>query len=151
MIDGNFPISRTQAKTMVGGLVGMAIVGMLLFGGYLPGLHPQYTPNPLTTYDGRSYYWAALSVPSPPFLSSHSAPTSSVFRNDTIWRWVTNAGWLGGAYLHGNVTERNGTVYEFVIGGFSGQANWTDRFVAPGASVVVEWGGGSLVYVLLLA
>lgn len=151
MMDRDYPITPRQWKVTAAALGAAGIAGILLFGGLIPGLHPNYTTSPLTTLDGRSYYWRELSVPIPWPGTDRTKPTEGSFHNVTFWTWVTNWSILGGTYYHGNASEPNGTVYAFVLGSFRDAANWTGLYVAPGGAIAVEWAGGTTAYLLVLA
>jgi hypothetical protein len=151
MMDRDFPPTPTQWKLTVSALAIGGVVGLLLFGGALPGLHPNFSPHTYFTFEGRNYYWTQLVVPTPWLGSNRTLPVEGSFHNVSYWTWVTDWTVLGGAYLHGNATMVNGTVDVFSIGGSHFRSNWTDQYVSPGAAFVVRWDGGVVAYLLLLA
>jgi len=151
MMDRDFPTTSRERKWTAVALGVCAVVGVLLFGGFVPGLHPSYGSPPTVTLDGRAYYWTMVLLPFPPPGSERTAPTSLLFHNVTFETWFTNWTVLGGAYLHGRVHEPNGTVDAFVIGGFPAQANWTEQYLAPDRAVAVQWHDGLTADFLVLA
>ncbi|MGB6500467.1 MAG: hypothetical protein WBG19_03570 [Thermoplasmata archaeon] len=150
MMDRDFALSSRDIRLTFSALVVSGIVGLLLFGGVLPGLRPDFTPPATVTVDGQSYYWTAFTVPLPLPFSEVSGHVSVAFHNVTFWAWITNWSIVGGEYLHGNASEPNGSVYPFVMGGFPAQTNWTDQYVTPGALIVIQWTGGLVAYFLVL-
>jgi hypothetical protein len=149
MMDRDFSLSPRDVRRTLSALVVAGIVGLLLFGGVLPGLRPDFRPPAIVTFDGEPYYWTTFAIPLPLPFSEVSAHYSVVLHNVTVWAWITNWSVVGGEYLHGNASEPNGTVYPFVMGGFPAQANWTDQYVAPGGAFVIEWNGGLVAYFLV--
>jgi hypothetical protein len=150
MMDRDYPSSPRQTRLTLTVLLVGGVVGILLFGGAIPGLHPDYSSSPITTFDGNSYYWTAFDIPYPLPFTERSADVTFAFHKVTFWAWITNWSALGGEYFHGNATEPNGTVYGFSMGGFPAQTNWTDQYVSPGRAVVVNWNGGLVSYILVL-
>jgi hypothetical protein len=142
MMDGGFPAGPRSRRLTAATLVVGGVVGLLLFGGAIPGVHFRAAGANGTMFDGRPYTGTPFAVPVPFLGLTSTAPGAVGFRNVTLYTWVTNWSLSGGTYLHGNATEPNGTVYPFVLGGFSSQANWTDDYVAPAGAIVVLWAGG---------
>jgi len=139
MMDRDYPPTPRQKQATVVALVAAAIVGILLFAGDLPGLHPQYSGFSTTSYDGRTYYWTNVPLPFEYMGDAKTPPQMTVFHNVTFWTWLTNWTLLGNGYLHGNASGSNGTLYTFVLGGPPSAANRTNVYAAPGGAVVVEW------------
>jgi hypothetical protein len=150
MMDRDYPSTPRQARLTLVSLAACGVVGILLFGGYVPGLHPNFAPA-TATFEGRAYYWTTVIVPIPYTGVNRTLPVSETFHNVTFWTWVTNWSIVGGTYLHGNASGPNSTVYPFTLGGSRFAANWTELYVSPGAAVVVEWTGGWGAYLLVLA
>jgi hypothetical protein len=150
MMDRDFSPTPLQSRLTLASLAVGGVVGLLLFGGVIPGLHPSYTPNPYTTIDGRTYVWSSIPVPIPYPGSSRTLPAADSLHNVTFSTWVTNWSVLGGTYLHGTAAEPNGTVYPFALGGYAYDANWTSRYFAPGGEVAVAWAGGLTAYLYVL-
>ncbi|MFY9716786.1 MAG: hypothetical protein WAK40_02480 [Thermoplasmata archaeon] len=151
MMDREFPPTPLQARLTVGSLAAAGVIGLLLFGGLIPGLHPNYTPSPYATIDGRTYVWSAVTVPIPWLGGTRTPPVPEVFHNVTFTTWVTNWSLLGGTYLHGTADEQNGTLYSFSLGGYAYDTNWTSRYLAPGGAVAVDWSGGLTAYLYVLS
>jgi len=143
-LEQDFPLTRTQAKVLVVGLLLMGAFGAALFGGVTPGLRPDYTPPAVIVVDGTSYYYAAVLLPTPPLLSNHSAPESFGFHNVTFALWVTNWGSFSGGLVRGNGTEPNGTVYSFVLGESALPPVNSTLFLSPDRLFGVYWPGGLL-------
>jgi len=150
MMDHDFPPTPRQARLTLAGLAIGGVIGVLLFGGWIPGLHPNFTPSPYATVDGRTYYWTATNVPIPTPGATRTLPSSEQFRNVTFTTWVTNWSLLGGTYLHVKAMEANGTSYQFALGGYEVAANWTDQYIAPDGTVAAEWSGGLSAYLFVL-
>ena len=106
-------------RTKLGAIafVAMAVFGIVLFGGLIPGLHPNYAEPSTIEVDGQSYYWTDYSFPWPYPPANSTAPTPVAFHNVTFHVWVTN--WYSpiGGVVRGNGTEPNGTSYAFRLGG----------------------------------
>ena len=151
MMDRDYPMTRAQARRTVGALAVCAVVGLLLFGGLIPGLKPDYRVSPTTTFDGRTYYWTLAPLPIPLNGGNVTLPVNFSLANVTFVLWMTNWSIVGGSVLNGNATEPNGTVYHFSFGGFYGTPHWTDEYVSPGGAVAVVWRGQILAELLVLA
>jgi hypothetical protein len=147
MMDRDYPL---HARATLLALVVTAVVGIVVFGGYLPGLKPNWGTGGIVPVDGRTYYYESISVPFPPLGSNTSSPDPFVFHNVTFWIWVT--GWysLAGGQLHGNVSLTNGTEYPFSFQGTPLATGPDELFLAPDGSVGVSWNGG-LTALLLVA
>ncbi|HYA70122.1 MAG TPA: hypothetical protein VEH28_01965 [Thermoplasmata archaeon] len=143
-IDDDFPMSRTQARVLVAGLVIMGVLGVALFGGLIPGLKPNYTMPATLSLDGREYYYTSVLLNSPAILSNLTAPQPFSFHNVSFWLWVTNWGSPAGALVHGNGTEPNGTAFPFVLGQSNLPPVSATLFVSPDYYFAVSWGGGLL-------
>ena len=141
-LDTDYPMSRTQARALVVGLVSMAVIGGLLFGGALPGLKPNYSEPATVTIDGEAYYYTLVRLPSPALFSNSTAPQAFLFHNVSFFLWVTNWDSFSGGLVHGNGTEPNGTVSSFVLGSSSSPPVDSQLFVAPDRAFAVAWAGG---------
>ena len=137
-------MSRTQVRVLVVGLVVMAIVGGLLFGGAIPGLTPNYTLPATITIDGEAYNYSIVKLPSPSLLSNATSPQLFQFHNVSFYLWVTNWDSFSGGLVHGNGTEPNGTVFDFVLGRSAYPPVDTALFVSPDHVFAVSWPGGVL-------
>lgn len=142
VLDQDFPISRRQAQITVVGLVVMAVSGILLFGGFLPGLHPDFSAPAIVTLDGHSYYIepTVLQVPLP--VGTSSGPWNVTFHNVTFTLWLT--GWYSGpgGIVHGIGTEPNGTAYPFSLGGYAANGTRANLFLSPDSAFGCAWTGG---------
>lgn len=127
------------------------VVGILLYGGFLPGLHPHYAPPAFMTIGGRSYYYTAIVVPVPLFGLNYTFPEWVLFHNVTFWYWVTNWSLLRTTLLDGNATLANGTTYAFTVGNGPPLGPHTTQYVSPGGEVAVLWTGGIQADLLVLA
>jgi len=133
------------------GFVAIAIFGIALFGGFIPGLRPNYTEPSTVDVRGLSYYWANYAFPWPYPPANTTAPSEVEFHNVTFHIWVTN--WYSGTggYVNGNGTERNGSVYTFRLGGSGLSANASTLYVSPDTEFGAAWDGQSFVELLVLA
>lgn len=143
-IDQDFPMTGTQAKILVVGLVVMAVFGAALFGGAIPGLKPNYTEPSTILVEGEPYYFTSVSLTPPGLLSNHTLPQPYTFHNVTFELWVTNWGSLRGGLVHGNGTEANGTSYPFLLGESVSPPVNTTLFVSPDRLFGAYWPGGLL-------
>jgi len=143
-MDQDFPMSRTQGKVLVVGLVVMVVIGFALFGGFLPGLKPNYTPPSTVLVEGEPYYYTTVWLNSPSVFSNSTAPQPFVFHNVTFELWVTNWDSPTGGLVHGNGTERNGSVASFVLGNSVSPPMSTSLFVSSDRGFAVYWSGGFL-------
>ena len=143
-MDRDFPMSGTQAKALVVGLVVMAAFGAALFGGAIPGLKPNsFVPNKLVL-NGEPYYFTTFLLNTPFFPVNHTSPQSTSFHNVTFWLWLTNWFSSSGGILRGNGTEPNGSVYSFVLGNSIVPRVNTTLFVSPDHLFAVYFQGGLL-------
>ncbi len=143
MMDRDFPMSRRQGTALVVGLVAMAGFGVALFGGWIPGLQPNYNAPAIVTYDGHSYYFEVAPFPYPIWPARSSQPANVTFHNTTVAIRAIDWYTLVGGQLVGNVTVPNGTSYPFAL------THYVPLYASPGSEVVLEW-GGSFVFTFLV-
>ena len=133
-------------------LAAMGVFGVALFGGWIPGLHPNYAEPTTIEVGGVSYYWTDFSIPWPLPPANSTAPSSVGFHNITFEVWVTD--WYdlaGGGIVHGNGTEPNGTTYGFELGGAPLGSNASSIFVSPHHAFGAIWSGQTFVELLVRA
>jgi len=143
-MDFDVPMTGTQVKVLLVGLLVMGGFGIALFGGAIPGLKPNFATSNVVVYDGErfNYTLALLSQTNP--ISNTSLPQTYYFDNVTFVLWVTNWNSYWGGLVHGNGTERNGTVYSFVLGlSYNPPVN-TTLFISPDREFGAHWPGGFL-------
>lgn len=140
-IDGNFPMTRTQRRILIIGFAVWAAVGIVLFGGFLPGFKPSFSTTGLATIDGRPYHFEYSQVRAP-LYSNYTSPWNVTFFNVTFELWLTDWYSLNGGVLHGIGTEPNGTSYPFVLGKLLPNGTRPLFFLAPDLSFGVGWNGG---------
>ena len=143
-VDREYPMSRTQVRVLVVGLVAMAVVGMLLFGGLIPGLKPNYSEPVTVIVDGEAYYYTTVKLRSPSLLSNATTPQLFQFQNVSFYLWVTNWDSFTGGLVRGNGTEPNGTSFPFVLGQSSNPPVNANLYVSPDHRFAVSWPGGPL-------
>lgn len=151
MMDRDFPIGRREAKITVVCLVIGGIVGALLFGGYLPGLHPQLSEPKYIELNGEQYVWTTLGVPSPIFGFNFTKAVNVSFANVTFFLWVTHYDGFDNQTLDGNATLSNGTVYSFALESRPDPSDRVTQYIAPGGAVAVEWNDTLNAYLLVHA
>lgn len=144
MIDGNFPMTATQAKAVIVGLVVMGAFGAALFGGAIPGLKPNFSGPNVVYLEGQRYYSTTFFLATPLFPGNASAPQSVTFYNVTFELWVSNWNSPTGGLVHGNGTEANGTVYSFVLGISVNPPENTTLYISPDRAFAASWPGGPL-------
>jgi hypothetical protein len=132
-------------------LVAMGIFGVALFGGFVPGLRPNYSEPTTIEVNGLSYYWTEYHFPWPLPPANTTTPTLQIFHNISFQVWVTN--WYSGAggIVNGNGTEPNGTTYGFRLGGSSLGSNESGLFISPDKFLGAAWSGQAFVELLVLA
>ncbi len=142
VLDQDYPIGRRQAQITVLGLVIMAIIGGLLFGGFLPGVHPDFTAPAIATLDGHQYYVEPIVLQVPLPVSTSSSPWNVTFHNVTFTLWLTD--WYSGpgGIVHGIGTEPNGTAYPFSLGGYATNGTRITLFLSPDYAFGGAWTGG---------
>jgi hypothetical protein len=145
MMDRDYPMTSGQLRATAVGLLVAGIVGVALFGGYLPGLHPNYANLDVVTVDGTPYYWEAIVVPTPlPDGMNYTAPMAFPFHNVTFWLWVTDWDSAQGGLLHGNASVENGSQYAFELAGFGLSLRPASDYFSPDGEVGASWSGGPL-------
>lgn len=143
-LERDYPMSPTQVRVLVVGLVIMGVFGGLLFGGVLPGLKPNYSEPTTVTIGGQAYYFALVKVRTPSLFSNSSSAEQFEFRNVSFFLWVTNWHSFSGGLVHGNGTEPDGNVSAFVLGFSSNPPVDSQLFVSPDGVFAVSWPGGLL-------
>lgn len=143
-LDRDYPMSRTQARALVVGLVVMGVVGGLLFGGLIPGLKPNYTEPATVSLGGVTYDYTQVKIRTPSLFRNSTTPEMFTFHNVSFFLWVTNWASISGGLVHGNGTETNGTVVGFVLGISSNPSVDRELFISPDRSFGVSWPGGWL-------
>jgi len=150
MMDRDFPIGAREAKVTIVCLVVGGAIGALLFGGYLPGLHPTFAPPKFLELDGQPYLWTPYVVPFP-WLGNHTLPVLVQFANVTFDVWVTNFVSFDNQTLAGNATLANGTVYSFALQERLDPVDRVTQYIAPGGAVAVNWTTISVAYLMVHA
>jgi len=142
-MDQDFPMTRTQLRVLAVGLLAMAIVGVVVFGGFVPGVRPAPTPSTIEV-NGQPYYFTVESLAPPALLENVSPPQQFVFHHVTFVLWIVNWYSVTGPELYGNGTELNGTTYSFVLGIPGSTTGGTNQFLSPDLLFGVYWLGGLL-------
>ncbi|HTT45637.1 MAG TPA: hypothetical protein VMH38_06440 [Thermoplasmata archaeon] len=141
-IDQDYPMSPTQKRVLVIGLVVLGVCFAALFGGFVPGLKPNLTNPSTIVIDGESYYYSAVVLNLPLAFTNHTSPQAFLFHNVSFSLWVTNWGGPSGGLVRGNITEPNGTVSSFVLGEAVMASQNSTLYVTPDHLAAVYWGGG---------
>lgn len=141
VLDHDVPMTPLERRILVVGLVVMAVFGIALFGGVIPGLRPNYSVSDVAILGGHSYFVGStpLHVPT---LGNSTPPWNVSFHNVTFGLWLTNWNSLRGGEVHGNGTERNGTDYAFTLGEILPNGTRTELFLSPDRVFAVSWAGG---------
>jgi len=151
MMDRDYPMTPGQLRTTVIALAAAGLVGLALFGGYLPGLKPDYSNLGIADVNGHEYYWRVIEVPAPlPGGPNYTAPEPIAVENVTFWIWVTDWYSLAGGHLHGNASASNGTEYPFVLVGGGLPGTQVTQYFSPDAEVGAGWTGGSTANLFVL-
>ncbi len=136
-------MTPTQLRVLAIGLGVMAVVGIALFGGLIPGLRPNYSAPATTVIAGHLYYVESSPLLAP-FLSNATAPWNVTFHNVTFELRLTNWYSVTGGIVHGNGTEANGIRYAFTLGERLSNGSRPALFVSPDSVFAAEWLGGWL-------
>ena len=139
--DRDFSMSRTQKRVLVVGFVVWLAVGVLLFGGFLPGLKPTLATTDLVTIGGQPYHYELTSLHAP-FFTNFTRPWNVTFYNVTFELWLTDWYSANGGVLHGIGTEPNGTSYPFVLGVLSPNGSRPTYYFSPDLAFGIGWLGG---------
>ncbi len=144
VLDRDYPITRRGAQLTILGLLIMAVIGVLLFGGFLPGIHPDFSGPDIVTLQGHQYYEAPTVLHVPIGLVNSTDPWNVTFHNVTFRLWLTN--WYSGpgGLVNGDVTEPNGTSYPFVLGGYDLNGSRAFLYLSPDRFFGASWAGGPL-------
>lgn len=138
MLDQEFPMTRRQAKSTVLALLVGGIVGVAVFGGIVPGLHPSYAAPEFVSLNGHQYHWTEILVPAALPGTNGSMPISRAVHNTTFWIWVYidhgDRTWLAG-----NATITGGGFYNFSIGGQLWPTMRPAQYISPDSQVAVVW------------
>lgn len=140
-MDRDFPMTRTQRQLLVIGFAVMIAAGIVLFGGFLPGLKPSLATTGLATIQGHSYHFE-YSAAQYPLLRNVSNPWNVTFYNVTFELWLTHLYSITGPELHGIGTEPNGTAYTFALGQILPNGARATFFLSPDLVFAVGWTGG---------
>jgi len=143
-MDKDYPMTRTQVKVLIVGLVVMGGIGIALFGGEIPGLKPNFSELNVVTIDGVQYAFTLAYLPQPSIASNTSSPQEYLVGNVTFHLWVTNWDSFSGGVVHGNGTETSGIVYPFLLGQSSAPAVNSTLFISPDREFGAYWPGGPL-------
>jgi hypothetical protein len=151
MMGRELPTSPRERKATALALVAGAAIGIALFGGYVPGIHPTFTSPAVITFDGKLYYWKEIGVPLPVVLSNSSPSEKIAVHNATFE--VYTIGWLsgGGSYLAGNATLDSGVTYPFSVGGSVASPDHTTQYVSPDGEIAVVWNATFAAYLMVAA
>lgn len=135
-------MSRRELKVLAVGLAVMAAAGIALFGGFLPGVKPQFGLSGVVRVDGESYY-SELTPLKIPLLVNWTTPWNVTFENVTFELWLTN--WYSplGGLVHGTGTEPGGTAYPFVLGVNPTNDSRTILYLSPDGAFGADWAGGA--------
>jgi hypothetical protein len=141
-MDKDVPMTPRDVKFLIVGLAVMVVVGIALFGGLLPGIHPNYTAPLVVTYQGHQFYAEVTPLHIPIFVNN-SSPWNVTFRNVTFEIWLTN--WYSGTggIVNGIGTEMNGTSSPFSLGSQLPNGSRLTVYVAPDYGWGAAWTGGA--------
>jgi len=143
-MDKDFPMTGTQLKALLIGLVVMGGFGMALFSGVVPGFKPTWASPAVISLDNGSYYHTTFDLTTPLPLANSSSSPPFVFHNVTFNLRVSNWYALTGGLVYGNGTEANGTAYPFVLGESPRPVVHTTLYFSPDGEFGVAWPGGLL-------
>jgi len=135
-------MTSTQQRVLVIGLVVMIGAGAALFGGFIPGVKPNFVNAGIIYLNGTSYNYEAVYLNGPIWPSNHTSPAATVFQNVTFQLWVTNWYGLSGGIVRGNGTEPNGTTYSFDLGHVPNPPVDQTAYISPDGYFAVAWRGG---------
>ena len=111
----DIPYSALQRRILVAGLLVLAVIGVVLFAGFLPGLRPNYSAPTVVTLNGHPYFDEVTPLHAP-FFSNASTPWSITFHNVTFDLWLSNWYSPTGGIVHVRGTELNGSESAFEVG-----------------------------------
>lgn len=141
VLEQDFPMTPVQKRVLAIGFGVWLVIGVALFGGFLPGLKPSLSNTGIATIDGHPYH-VIYSTVHGPLLGNHSAPWNVSFYNVSFTLWTTNWYSTSGGVLHGVGTEPNGTSYPFELGELATNGSRSTFFLAPDGEFAVGWAGG---------
>lgn len=141
VMDQDFPMTATQTKALLVGLVVMGGFGVALFGGAIPGLRPNYSAPNILVLHGERYYFTTVTLAFPLYPENHTQPASFTFHAVIFTVWLANWYSFNGGIVRGNGTEPNGTVYSFVLGTTTNPPVNSTFYLSPDRLFAVEGGG----------
>jgi hypothetical protein len=147
LFERDYPMTGPQKRALVVGLVVMAAIGIALFGGFIPGIKPNYSQPTIDTIDGHSYYVEPVLLHYP-ILSNSSSPWNVTFHNVSFQLEMTGWFYFTGGLVQGTGTEPNGTHYSFVLGLLPNGSRPT-LYISPDAVFGAGWAGSLSVLLLV--
>jgi hypothetical protein len=144
----DYPMTGLQKRVLVVGLVVMVAIGVALFGGFIPGIKPNYSAPTIDTVEGHSYY-VEPTLLHYSFLTNSTTPWNVAFHNVSFELEMTGFYYFTGGILQGTGTEPNGTHYSFALGLFPNGTR-TTLYLSPDWEFGADWSGASISVLLLV-
>lgn len=141
-MDLDFPMSKRQKIALVIGLLVLGSIGAALFGGAIPGIHPNFSAPVVVTLNGHRYYAEVIPLPLPFFPQNVTPAVNITFHNVTFELQLTDWYSLYGCSLVGHGTEMNGTTYSYVLGGAQAFPEHALTWISPDNEFGLWWLGG---------
>jgi hypothetical protein len=141
VLERDYPMTRRDRRALVLGFVVLGVIGLLLFGGLIPGLKPETASPSTATLDGTRYYVDSV-VLTVPILTRTTPSWNETFRNVSFDLHAVN--WYNGSgvILRGNGTAASGGRIPFELGELLPNGSRASMFVSPGGIWGVAWIGG---------
>jgi len=149
VLDRDYPMTPTQLKVLAIGYALVIAFGVVLFGGFIPGIKPNFSAPVYATVDGHEYFVESSPLPLPGF-SHWSAPWNVTFHNVTFGLQIENWNASVGRLVYGNGTEPNGTHYAFELGEMEPNGSLVRWFLSPDADFAASWNGGWFSQLVIL-
>ena len=141
VLERDYPMTRTQGRILVIGFAIMIAAGIVLFGGLIPGVKPNFAPPSTASIEGHEYD-TALTPLHVPVTTNSTGPWNVSYHRVVFELWLSDWYSFTGGIVHGSGVEANGTSYPFELGQTSANGSRVQLYISPDWVFGVAWVGG---------